>query len=457
MSNLPPETGQEQEKRVNAAAATPNQPLKEKKSWQPFLAALKGGKDRLLEKVSNESLAQSRSNQSLPRPNGGALILHATPTMTLDPPFMEQSMGACSAESTPGLTTMSTPSTTHWLSPLPLPMPSTARTRDRYSPFSATTFSPQTPDYLIKSPGTIMRGMGIQHGLQQPQERSQQPLHGGTQMPTADSHNILSLTPGISPNTPLYHHDSMASNRRLQPSLFMSQAGLGVQQPAPIHHTARKSKSLQDLSSSTSQRQVTVDEQGRDVRGPLHGLGLHVGWAEDTVDYKGKQKATSLADETEWESKLHHQASQLLKLKAAQDESPPAPVSLNSSLGRRPAVGILTSSGLSPTESQSPMIYRSPSATTVGEPSKSNVKPHAVEHHVDEDTIIGSPAAPIYHSPAFARTANRGHRDSQAMINMHSRELQPAKLFFLLGFLLGPCKSSWNAVTLFLPLLKMYL
>ena len=369
-------------------------------------------------------------------------VQEPTPTMTLDPPFMERSLEACSAESTPALTSMSTPSTSHWLSPLPLPMPSTARTRDRYSPFSATSFSPQTPEHLSKSPGTIMRATGIQRGLQQPIGQSALPLADDRQTPFSDSRNILSPTPGISPNALHYHHhDNLTANRRLQPSAFMSQTGLGVQPPAPIHHSARKAKSMQDLHSSRPEEQTHIDEQGRDVRGPLHGLGLHVGWAEDIVDSERKQKATSLAKETEGEGNIHHQASQSLKFKsAAQDGSHLAPGHLNSSLGRRPAVGILANPRLSPTTSQSPTIYRSPSATTVGELSRADVRSDAVVLRGDEDTFLGSPITPVYHSPAYARMANPSHKDSQAMINMHCRELQPAKLFFLLGFLLGPCK-----------------
>ena len=395
-----------------------------------------------MEKVSHESLASSRSMQSLQQEREQESIPQATPTMTLDPPFMERSLGACSAESTPGLTIMSTPSTSHWLSPLPLPMPSTARTRDRYSPFSATSFSPQTPEHLSKSPGIIMRATGIQRDLQQHIGQSALPLAEGRQM-SSDSRNILSPTPGISPNAPHYHHnDNVTANRRLQPSVFMSQTGLGVQPPAPIHHSARKAKSMQDLHSSRPKEHIHIDEQGRDARGPLHGLGLHVGWAEDIVDLKGKQKATFLA-ETQGEGKLHHQASQLLQFKsAAQVESHLAPASLNSSLGRRPAVGILANRHLSPTTSQSPTIYRPTSATTVGEPSRADVRPDAVVLRGDEDTVFGSPITPIYHSPAYARMANPSHKDTQAMINMHCRELQPAKLFFLLGFLLGPCKFA---------------
>ena len=287
-----------------------------------------------------------------------------------------------------------------------------------------------------------MRASGIHQDLRQPLGQPALSLDDGKQTPFSDSRNILSPTPGISPNEPLHHrHNALNANDRLQPSVFMSPTGLGIQPPAPIHLSARKVKSMQDLHASSLEERTRIDEQGRDTRGPLHGLGLHVGWAEDAVNRKGKEKANAIADDTESENKLHHQASQLLQLRmAAQNEAHLVPPLLSSSLGRRPAVGILTSAALSPTTSQSPTMYRSPSATTVGKPWKADARPEAVVSRGDEDTMLDSSITPIYHSPACGRMANPSHRDSQAMINMHCRELQPAKLFFLLGFLLGPCK-----------------
>jgi hypothetical protein len=276
--------------------------------------------------------------------------------------------------------------------------------------------------------------MGIQHGQQQPIEQSLRPsLHGGTPMFPGDSRNILSPTPGISPNTSRYHHNT-ATNRLYQSRQFASESRFDIQKPAAIH--LAKAKSLQDLNYTTSEQphQVVLDEHGRDSRGPLHGLGLHVGWADD-VDYKGKAKATSAVDEDMWESKLHHQASQLLKLKAAQ-QSPETPaVSLSSDLGRRPAVGILTNAGLSP--KTSPIWQPSPISP---DPSHSKQATTDDVVHVNEEvTIFGS----VHSTPrtaSFTKTRNREYQGTSQMINMHCRELQPAKLLFLLGFLLGPCK-----------------
>jgi hypothetical protein len=278
-----------------------------------------------------------------------------------------------------------------------------------------------------------MRATGIQHGQQQPIEPSLRPsLHGGTQNFPADSRNILSPTPVISPYTSRYHHETTV-NRLYQSRQFASESRFDIQKPAPIHLS--KAKSMQDLNYTTSTQlhQVVLDEHGRDSRGPLHGLGLHVGWA-DEVDYKGKAKAPSAADEEVWENKLHHQASQLLRLKAAQHPEETPAVSLNADLGRRPAVGILTNAGLSP--KSSPTWQQS---DIPAEPSYSERPPTDDAVHINEErTIAGSVDSP--YSASFKKTRNREYQGSSQMINMHCRELQPAKLLFLLGFLLGPCK-----------------
>ncbi|KAJ9110072.1 hypothetical protein QFC19_001743 [Naganishia cerealis] len=238
---------------------------------------------------------------------------------------------------------------------------------------------------------------------------------------------------------------------------FASDNHLDIRKPEPIHLLS-KGKSLTDLCSpalhtSRSVQSPVFDEHGRDVRGPLHGLGLHVGWADETIDRKGKARAESDADEQAWEHKIHRQASELFKLNSVAQGNNlhplPPPVTLTSSLGRRPAVGILTNAGLLPTAGSSSMWHQSPSAVTVVEP----LEPLAIANQYKDNvsTVHGPPEADDMtvaaqsvrrsspSSTSFSKAQHREHRaESQAIINMHSRELQPAKLFFLLGFLLGP-------------------
>jgi hypothetical protein len=463
------------EENPNVVAPTPSRLLKEKRSWRPFLAALRGEKWKASVDQVND---QSRSTGQYPVATDGvpwmapasvrpeSLKETMIPTTTLDPPFTEQSLAACSAESTPQLS--SSPSSTTHFSPLP-PSPTAMMmgATSRFSPCSATTFSPQTPEYLTPSLGTSMRVTGIQLGGEELRAQRVSPAH----KPPQDSQGILSPTPGISPNIPLHQHqryNTIPVNRLAHSKQFASETHLLLQKPAPAHLLS-KGKSLTNLYSSTIDSQTPVfDDQGRDVRGPLHGLGLHVGWADERplIDRKGKAKAETEADEQVWESgsssrRLNHQASQLFKLQsaAAQDSHhqpllSPGARTLASHLGRRPAVGILTNTRLSPTAASSTW-HHSPSAVTVVE----HDTPHAagnlyngpsVDHlEADDMTVVtthhsnlAKPHHHHHHQRRDHRSESPSPSPSQAMINMHPRELQlqPAKLFFLLGFLLGPCK-----------------
>ena len=230
----------------------------------------------------------------------------------------------------------------------PLPAFSTMRSQD-WSPLSAASFSPQTPECLTKSPGMRIvlpsqapRALGIGQG------------------------DILLPTPGTS--------------------------------------------QLRNVSDGASPSRM-------DMTGELYGLGLG---PVQPVGWKGKGKAMG-----ENEEALQRQAAALAANSANKFNF--------GSLGRRPDIGIHAkpaASSLGGHVQPPASAALRPSSPTYSLSSASDneqdcrLKPRADQ----QEYAVEAASLPAYHD--------------RSIVLKHERRILPAKFFFMLGFLLGPCKQA---------------
>lgn len=223
----------------------------------------------------------------------------------------------------------------------------TATTTQDWSPLSAASFSPQTPECLIRSPGTRIvlanqtpRALGIGQG------------------------DILLPTPGIS--------------------------------------QARKASE----SGSPSRMDMT---------GELYGLGLG---PVQPAGWKGKGKAVNEDEEV-----LQRQAAALAAT---------SPNRYNfGSLGRRPDVGIHAKSSAASfgglVQPPASAAIRPSSPTYSISSASDNEHDHAPKPRArQQEYAVEVASMPAYHD--------------RSILLKHERRILPAKIFFMLGFLLGPCE-----------------
>lgn len=281
---------------------------------------------------------------------------------------------------------------------------------NHFSPLSAASSSPQTPEYLMTSPG-----MRADHCLPRV-------LHNNnSKYPRHNQVDILSPTPQFSQST---EGNGAHSFNRFNKTFTLSEPS------SPTHHAQSSSTRYDPHHDTLPLRPMTSNERlfglGLD---PVHG-GDHQATAPMTP-WKGKARACDTSDQQAWSRHFEHQAVALVRLSNQKNATPlPGTSTCNLTptspgLGSRPNLGI----GAKPLVSQH---YEQP---TFREIANSPVQPYFDQQTVDAShpqQASGDGAKQSRHAPPSP--------EQKAMLLKHDTRILPAKVFFMLGFFLGPCK-----------------
>jgi len=385
--------------------STRNQPSKEKKSWKHFL----GG-------------AKRKRRGSLPEAFRADLPLAKVPVVSQpEQAHVRRSTEPFSPACSEGSPQLGQTPPSAMLSPPAFPSTTSRHQANHFSPLSAASFSPQTPENLSTSPG--MR-IAFPTRTQIAHEYGQS--------------DILSPTPIIS-----------QKNETADGAVYSYRSRSSLSEPSLP--TA--------LQQSTFEHSRDVSPSRMDMSGKLYGLGLQ---PVATSTWKGKAKAVSSQEEDAWQQTFARQAVALVQLsnqnQANLTGGTPQAKSIFGDLGRRPDIGIhaksapivsvtgqrdISGSTVSRTLYGSDTLQvpasatlrpASPTYSYSGTSYTHKAEPESTEYAADTRSGREQYADPRHHDFTTHASATR------TMVRKHDQRILPAKFFFMLGFVL-PCES----------------
>jgi hypothetical protein len=292
------------------------------------------------------------------------------------------------------------------LSPPAFPTMASRLGANHFSPLSAVSFSPQTPEYLPTSLGTRVGILPkpMRHAVGQRQN------------------DILSPTSEISHDEE--HLQSYSSrNSFSEPSL--------PSLVRPDYHYNEK----YDPSPSRM-----------DMSGKLYGLGLEPYEPQPPASvWKGKGRAEPRVEVHNWDQSSANQTVGLVQVPRSADtalfgSTLTSKLGLPASiLGRRPNIGIHAQT--SPNIMQTPR--RDVSNSTASHTVSSTLDSPILEQKERPQQYTITDVQDAHRDQAMV--TNMAHADSnvssvRSVVLKHETRILPAKLFFVMGFLLGPCE-----------------
>jgi len=385
--------------------STRNQPSKEKKSWKHFL----GG-------------AKRKRRGSLPEAFRADMPLAKVPVVAqLEQAHVRRSTEPFSQACSGGSPQLGQTPSPAMLSPPTFPSTISRHQANHFSPLSAASFSPQTPENLSTSPG--MR-------IAFPTRTQTAHVYGQS--------DILSPTPRTSQK---------------------------IETADDVIYSYRSRSSLSEPSLPTALRQSTfehsrdVSPSRMDMSGKLYGLGLQ---PVATSPWKGKAKAVSSQEEDAWQQTFARQAVALVQLsnhnQANLHPQTPQAKSIFGDLGRRPDIGIHAKSApIISITGQRDISGSTASRTLYGSdtlqvPASATLRPSSPTYSYSESSYTQKAEPEPIEYAADTRSESENHVDprhhdftthasaTRTMIRKHDQRILPAKFFFMLGFVL-PCKS----------------